>query len=223
MTATASSLAAFWVAVIVDNGHITLADYLPLAGTNRYEFDNDLAITVSTSTTRPNLAGRPVGVLAITGNFLNEGFYLERIGATTVSLGRYARFRSYQEIQNGSIDYLAPIGRLGASTGGRGSYVGYDPWGSRTPSYTGTETLTATILTQGSLQTPLGTFEDVLEFEFVSTRSDSRSSTQTRRDRLWLARDIGPVRIDFPDFAPIGSAKRIVLDGIATRPAQAGR
>ena len=185
---------------------------------NRYEFGNDLTIRVSESTTRPNLAGTRVTDVSIVGDLVHEGLHLDRPAPVVTTVGRFARFTSFQELHSGELTVLPAVSTLGASTRSSTAYAGFEPWGSTAPAYSGTETFTVTLLTEGYLDTPLGRFEDVLEFEWLSERSDSRPASETRRDRLWLARGVGPVQVDLPRLAPIGRVIRAVAQGRTVTP-----
>ena len=88
-----------------------------------------------------------------------------------------------------------------------GNQIPFEPYGSLVPTFSAHEELTTTLVSGGALNTPLGLFADVIEIEILSDRVEMTSAgtttSSTVRDRLWLARGIGPVHISLQGL-PLG-------------------
>jgi len=208
------TFASFWVAVRVNGGDLALFDYWPVSVGNRWEYDNDFAITVTESEIQPNLP-ELVTLLSLVGSGVNEGLYIETMAGQTDTFGRYGLYaQSYQELLDQGLVFLPATARLGDEFQSTDDYDGYRPIGEMLPSYRGTEDITTRVLSEGRLQIPIGTFDDVLEVEVVSDFVDDRPASSTSTIRLWLARDVGPIQVELTGLPTTARLRQAQVDGV---------
>ncbi len=195
VTAKTDRVGSFWVAVSLRNGNLDLFAYLPLGVDDIYSYENGITASVGISQSEPNVA-TPVVVLAFAGNVVNERLYLDRFLGDTMLLGRHNLVLGTQTVLDFGLTLLPAAGGLGSVTQSVDFFTGYDPYGAVLPSIFGIETMKVTVVSQGRLDTPLGRFNDVVEVVIESSVSSTLVASATLRDRLWLARGVGPVQID---------------------------
>jgi len=215
VTVSLSGLSAYWVAVRVAD--FVLTDYLPLQDGDYYEYDTGLVLSIKQTTGQPNLNG-PVITATFVDSVGDFGWYLRRtFGGETLFEGRFSVTDSFQELVTMPLVILPREALIGDSAETEANLVGFQPFGSFVPSFAASEKMTTTFVSAGSLQTPLGQFRDVIEVEVVSEREGMApgvtATSSLVRDRLWLARGIGPVHVSLQGL-PLAQITGGIFNGI---------
>lgn len=212
-----SKFSTYWVAV--KRQPYWLADYWPLQNGDFYEYDNGVVLQLTQTTAEPQLSQPVIKATFVTATG-ESGLYLERSEfGETFCLGRFSVAGGFQELETVPLMLLPASAELGASGSSESSSSGYEPYGSMVPTFSVYEQMTTTLVSGGALNTPLGQYPDVIEIDIVSEREEVGSSgtwNSTVRDRLWLARGIGPVHIALQGL-PVGQITGGVVGG---RPVQ---
>ena len=147
----------------------------------------------------------------LTATQLGRGIYLRRSG-DIFCLGEF--FTSQQIVFDKALIYLNETTAVGHTTATNTNALGYDPFGSTTPSFGGGWDKSVTIVSQGPLTTPLKSFPDTIEVEFVSVFTPSTGGSGTRTDTIWFARDVGPVQLELEDRRSTSRLVAATINGV---------
>jgi len=197
----ALQMLTWWVSV---PDAIDTRAYLPLGGGDAYRYDNSLILTVEATRTEPNFLGLPITKLTFNSLSFYAGFYLTEEGGGALNLfGEFeVAFTNRQERLASAVRLLDPVEVVGSEHEAYYSFTGFVPYGFAVPSYNGSAHMTAATVQHTSVGTPLGVFDDVVLFEVVIERSDSRPQYGTTTLRLWCAKGVGPVQVQFGETPP---------------------
>jgi hypothetical protein len=213
-TFSSDSLATFWATA----PSVYRTDrYFVLGDGNRYEFDGGTSLDVTLSTGEPGLEGRSIWRLVFNSAFFaRTGVYLEvargggldLVGQFDAPLGLPA----IQELVETPFMLLSATERVGNTRTTPYDYRGFSVNRPNPPVeiYAGSGSITVTVVSEGSLSTPVGRFDPVLMLEFESEFVDDRPAAGSGLTRLWLALDVGPVMFQRGAAAPQGLVQAFV-------------
>lgn len=210
-----SGLSAYWVALRIKP--FVLAEYLPLRDGDVYEFDTGLVLKIDVTSGEPNLNG-PIIKATFVDSLGDFGLYLRRslVGETFLD-GRFSVSESFQELEVVPLLVLPRTAQIGGSLVTASDLVGFQPFGSFIPTFVATEEMQTTLVSAGDLQTPVGRFRDVIEVEIITEREGFApgvtSTSSAIRDRLWLARGVGPVHVWLQGL-PLAQITGAIVNGV---------
>ena len=201
VTMDTSNFGVFWVDLKTED-FIPATSYMSFNNGARYEYSNNINMVLELSSTQPNFGGANTWVMsfAVGASLERYGFYLSN--STTIGLqGIFDTAQSVgqQAIPDNDLIFLPNLAKLGAANLSDSMFSGYSPFGSTTPTVRSQWFSSVTVVSQGTLSTPAGQFNDVIEVEIM----ESFGST-VRTDRIWFARNVGPVQIAL-EGTPIGA------------------
>lgn len=203
------SLMTYWAAA--PDAYLPL-DYLPLGHGDHYLYQSGLELTVTRSSREPGLVHTPIVKLTFRTSKASFGFYLEvDRESNLLERGDFHAGR-HQELFDLPARFLDARETVGMAHEDLYSYLGYEPFGAQKPSYHGTGVLETENVERTSAKTVAGTFTDVVETRFTTASEDSEQRQQVTILGLWLARGVGPVRIQF-DHEPAVSLVSGIVNG----------
>ncbi len=170
--------------------------YFPLVAGSRYEFDDPtkLVITVERPLDEPNIPHFGLAKVLFDSAIDTRGLYfVPSIEGGLYLAGEFVP-EVYQEILGAKLFDVSQ--RIPGRNETSYFYDGYVPFGFQFPAYLGEATTVSEIVQRTSITTPLGTFDDVIEVSWTTTGRGQRA-TALDEMRLWLAREVGPVRVEF--------------------------
>jgi hypothetical protein len=202
VTADVLQFATWWVSV---PDAIETRAYLPLGSGDVYEYDTGLRLTVAETRAEPNFLGVPLTKLTFATPFaFFAGLYLAGDAAGALSLlGEFeVAIDNRQERLDGPVLLLDAVETIGSRRESFYTFTGFVPYGGLVPVYLGAAHQVVRVVERTSVVTPAGSFDDVVQVEVTTERSDSRPRSSTGTLRLWLADGVGPVQVQVNQDTP---------------------
>ena len=190
----------YWVVASIDR--FTLSeDYFPMLNGDTFVYDNGMVLTVSDSVSEPNLQNVFVTRLIFELGGRDLGLYVDRILGETVLFGEFSLSDDFQVIDNRVLPWLPANLVLGTTQTEFTDFLRFTPFGALLPSGVGVEDIVTTVVSQGSLPTPMGIFPDVYEVRMERTIQRGNSTVPNQiTDTIWFARGVGPIRVDIGEL-----------------------
>jgi hypothetical protein len=226
VTFSAAGFAVFWVTA---PDRWATADYFPLNDGNDYLYEifaengsfQQARVTVTSTDSDPGLSGGPVWRLDFSLPWFHRaGLYLADDGSGGLLhvglLDAPPQMPATLELDDLPVPWLMPIETIDSMRSSPYTYTGYrinlpDP---PQQTHTGSGTLEVRIGERASVDTPVGRFGDCVTVEFVDTFMDTLGGSGTTTSRMWLARGVGPVQLQFGDADPV-PIRAATVDGDA--------
>jgi hypothetical protein len=186
------ALGSWWIAV---PDVLVTADYLPLNDGDTYRFDNDVILTIARTTNEPNLQGRAVVKLTFTTRTGADGYYWDDSSGLEL-LGRFF-VPDTQEVLDSSARLLAERELIGTTRASTYTFLGFVPFGSTFVDYSGIAITDTRPEQRTQVDVPAGRFNDCVIVSFDTLFRLTPPGEGSESLRMWLARDVGPVQVQF--------------------------